>query len=110
MSEARKTKVHRSKAEKLRIIDEAKSQGVTATCAKYGIYPATYYRWIEKIKQMGADGLRHGMTKEHLAEIRRLQSENDRLRKLVAQQQLESMMKDELLKKKYAQVSGKRWH
>jgi len=110
MSETRKTRVHRSKAEKLRIIEEAKSQGITATCEKYGIYPATYYRWIAKFKQMGADGLRHGMTKAHLVEIRRLQKENDRLRKLVAEQQLESMMKDELLKKKYPQVSGKRWH
>lgn len=48
---------------------------------------------------MGEKGLQHGMNKAHLKEIRRLQKENDRLRKLVAEQQLESMIKDELLKK-----------
>jgi putative transposase len=108
MSEERKAKVHRTKEEKLRIIDEAKKNGVTATCTKYGIYPASYYQWVEKFKEMGEKGLEHGMTKEHLKEIRRLQKENDELRKLVADQQLESRMKDELIKKKYAHQSVKR--
>jgi putative transposase len=102
MSEEKKTKVHRSKEEKLRIIEEAKRNGVSVTCKKYGIYPTSYYQWVEKLQEMGEKGLQHGMTKEHLKEIRRLQKENDQLRKLIADQQLESMMKDELLKKKYA--------
>lgn len=102
MSEEKKVRLHRTKEEKLRIIEEAKKHGVTATCKKHGIYPASYYQWLEKVSEMGEKGLDHGMTKEHLKEIKRLQKENDQLRKLVAEQQLESMMKDELLKKKYA--------
>lgn len=108
MSESKKGKVHRTKEEKIRIIQEAQKHGITATCAKYGIYPASYYQWAEKYREMGEKGLQHGMTKEHLKEIRRLQKENDELRKLVADQQLESRMKDELLKKKYAHLKGKR--
>ena len=77
---------------------------------RYGIYPASYYQWVAKLKEMGESGLQHGMTKEHLKEIRRLQKENDALRNLVADQQLESRMKDELLKKKYALPKGKRSH
>jgi putative transposase len=100
MSEGKKAKVHRTKEEKLRIIEEAQKQGVTVTCAKYGIDPGSYYQWVEKYREMGEKGLQHGMNKDHLKEIRRLQKENDRLRKLVAEQQLESMLKDELLKKK----------
>lgn len=110
MSEGKQTKVHRTKEEKLRIIAEANKHGVTATCAKYGVYPASYYQWVEKLKDLGEKGLEHGMTKAHLKEIRRLQKENDELRKLVADQQLESRMKDELLKKKYAGQSGRRSH
>jgi putative transposase len=102
MSEERKPKVHRTKEEKLQIIEECKKEGITATCKKYGIYPATYYDWVEKLKEMGSDGFRHGMKPEQLKEIRRLEKENQKLRNVIAQQQLESAMKDELLKKKYA--------
>lgn len=108
MSEGKKAKVRRTKEEKLRIIEEVKKHGVSITCAKYGIYPTSYYQWVEKLQEMGEKGLQHGMTKEHLKEIRRLQKENDELRKLVADQQLESRMKEELLKKKYALPKGKR--
>lgn len=110
MSEERKVNVRRTKEEKLRIIEEVKKYGVSVTCAKYGIYPTSYYQWVEKFRMMGEKGLEHGMTKEHLKEIKRLQKENDELRKLVADQQLESRMKDELLKKKYAHPKGKRSH
>ncbi len=108
MSEMKKQKVHRSKEEKLQIIEEAQKNGITVTCAKYGIYPATYYQWVEKIKKMGDKGLEHGMNEKHLKEIKRLQKENDLLKKLVADQQLESKMKDELIKKKYANPKLKR--
>jgi putative transposase len=101
MSTQRKSKVRRTKEEKLKIISEAKREGVTKACEKYGIFPSTYYTWVKKLDSMGEAGLQHGMTKEHLKEIKRLQKENDRLRKLVVEQQLESSMKDELLKKKY---------
>ena len=56
---------------------------------------------------MGPEGLRHGMTPDHLKEIRRLEKENERLKQLVAEQQLESKLKDELLKKKYPWARGR---
>ena len=96
-----------SKEEKLRIVQEAAEQGVKATLDKYGIYPATYYDWKRKVEAMGEKGLEWGMTPEHLKEIRRLEKENQRLKQLVAEQQLESKLKDELLKKKYPWASGK---
>lgn len=101
MSTQRKSKIRRTKEEKLKIISEVKRDGVTAVCEKYGIFPSTYYTWAKKLNSMGIEGLQHGMTKEHLKEIKRLQKENDRLRNLLVQQQLESSLKDELLKKKY---------
>jgi len=90
-----------SKEEKVQIVQEAASQGVKATLDKYGVYPASYYYWKRKLDVMGEKGLEWGMTPEHLKEIRRLEKENHRLKQLVADQQLESLLKDELLKKKY---------
>lgn len=96
-----------SKEEKLRIVQEAAADGVKITLDKYGVYPATFYAWKRKVEQMGEAGLAHGMTPAHLKEIRRLEKENQRLKQLVAEQQLEGKLKDELLKKKYPWARGK---
>jgi len=90
-----------SKEEKLKIIREASIEGVKTVLEKYGVYPATYYSWKKKFEQMGEAGFRHGMTPKHLKEIRRLEKENDMLKKLLAEKELEGCLKDELLKKKY---------
>ena len=91
-----------SKQEKLSIIKEASEQGITVTLEKYGIYPATYYSWKKKFESMGEEGLDYGMTKPQLKRIRELEKENQMLKELVAEKELEGRLKDELLKKKYA--------
>ena len=91
-----------SKEQKLQIIKEASENGVTLTLDKHGIYPATYYSWKKKFETMGEDGFRHGITPEHIKEIKRLEKENDLLKKILAEKELESKLKDELIKKKYA--------
>lgn len=91
-----------TKEEKLLILEEAAQEGVQATLDKHGIYPTTYYSWKKKYETMGEAGFRHGMTPEHLKEIKRLEKENEQLKLLLAEQKLEGRLKDELLKKKYA--------
>lgn len=109
MSTERKQKVHRTKEEKLKILKEGENNGVAATCKKYGIYQTSYYQWKKKYQEMGDAGLQHGMTKEHLKEIKRLQKENQQLRELLVKEKLESELKNELLKKKYGQRNSKKW-
>jgi putative transposase len=96
-----------SKEEKLKILEEAKKNGVQPTLDKIGIYPATYYSWKKKFETMGETGFRHGMTPGHLKEIRRLEKENELLKKLLAEKEIESHLKDDLLKKKYPWAKGK---
>jgi len=91
-----------SKEDKLQIIKEASEQGVKNTLEKHGIYPATFYSWKKKFETMGEAGFRHGMTPAQLKEIKRLEKENDTLKKLLAEKELEGRLKDEMLKKKYA--------
>ena len=91
-----------SKEEKLRIIKEANEQGITATIEKYGIYPASLYSWKKKLTQMGEEGFQHGMTPQHLKRIRQLEKENNMLKLLLAEKDLEGKLKSELLKKQYA--------
>lgn len=91
-----------SKETKLSILQEAKENGVNVTLLKHGLYPVTYYSWKKKFEQMGEEGFRHGMTPEHLKEIKRLEKENELLKKLLAEKELEGHLKSELLKKKFA--------
>jgi putative transposase len=74
-----------SKEEKLSILDQAKKNGVKATLEKHGFYPATYYGWKKKYESMGEEGFQHGMTPGQLKEIRRLEKENELLKKLLAE-------------------------
>lgn len=91
-----------TKEQKLEILKEATLSGVKATLDKHGIYPATYYSWKKKFDSMGEVGFRHGMTPAHLKEIKRLEKENEQLKLILAEKELEGRLKDELLKKKYA--------
>jgi putative transposase len=56
---------------------------------------------------MGEEGLTHGLTKERLAIIKRLEKENQALKEIIAEKELESKLKDELLKKKYPHLRNK---
>lgn len=90
-----------TKEEKLTILESAKVNGVKQTLDKYALYPGTYYYWKKKYEDAGEEGLTHGMSKKNLAEIRKLEKENQALKLLLAEKELESRLKDELLKKKY---------
>ncbi len=91
-----------TKDEKLQFLKEVEQNGVKITLEKHGIYPATYYSWKKKFEQMGEDGFRHGMTPAHIKEIKRLEKENELLKKLLAEKEIEGHLKTEMLKKKYA--------
>ena len=96
-----------STEEKIKIVKEASTNGVRITLEKYGIFPATYYSWKRKFEQMGEEGFAHGMTKKRLARIHELEQENELLKQLLAEKEMESKLKDELLKKKYPKVKRK---
>lgn len=96
-----------TKSEKLAIVKEASKNGVKLTLEKYNLYPATFYYWKKKLNEMGEEGLTHGLTKERLAIIKKLEKENQALKEIIAEKELESKLKDELLKKKYPHLRNK---
>lgn len=98
-----------SKKEKLKIIAEAKQHGVKVTLAKYGIYPGTFYYWKKKLIIYGEEGLDHKRSKDASKAIAKLEKENEQLKILLAEKELESKLKDELIKKKYPEMRNKKW-
>ena len=84
--------------QKLTVIREAEEFGMLATCRKYEISQSLYYRWKRKFEQKGVDGLSPSYYTVD-PEVRDLQKQNERLKRIIANQALELEVKDELLKK-----------
>jgi transposase-like protein len=84
--------------QKLQIIQEARELGVTVILRKHNLSNSVYNRWKDQFDSGGVKGLkRHAETAT--PEVKALQEENDRLKKIVAKQALEIEVKTELLKK-----------
>ena len=65
---------------------------IAEVCREYGVSEATVHRWREKY---------HGMDKEQLHRLKELESENARLRSIVAQQAMDNAALKDLLGKKW---------
>jgi putative transposase len=87
--------------EKLSILKEAEKEGVKKTLSKYNLYPATYYYWKKKYSSLGSDNSLHTKGIYDASAVRKLEKENATLKQLLAEKELESKLKDEMLKKKY---------
>lgn len=87
--------------EKLAIIKEVKEKGtVVETCRKYSIDSSMYYKWKESYDTFGLDGLKsHSRRMEPGA--RKLVKENEKLKTLLAEKELESAMLSEFIKKRW---------
>lgn len=96
-----------TREEKLRILKEAKLKGVKATLEKYDLYPATFYYWKKKLLVYGEEGLQHASVKNTDSRMKALEKENEQLKILLAERELESKLKDEMLKKRYPELKRK---
>lgn len=94
----KKTRRNWSTEEKLQILQEADQIGLTETFRKYNLSAALYHRWKRDFNEQGVAGIQG---KYHTVdpELRALQAENERLKRIVANQALELEFKTELLKK-----------
>lgn len=75
----------------VRILGEAAGHGVPTTARKYGVSEQTLYVWRRRYE---------GMDVSQVAELKRLQQENARLKKVVAEQHLALDIAQEALAKK----------
>ena len=87
---ARKPTTHEDALKLLREIDVHLHDGldVLSSCRKAGISDKTYYYWRKKFGGMG---------RPQLSEMRSLQKENERLKKILAELQLDKLILKESL-------------
>jgi putative transposase len=84
--------------ERLSILQEGEREGRSQTCRKYNIAPSLYDRWRRKYLGQGMEGLKN-QYKRIDPQVRALEEENERLKKIIARQALQIEVQGELLKK-----------
>jgi transposase-like protein len=87
--------------QKLQIIQEADQFGITQTLRKHNLAHSVFLRWKNQFNQGGSGSL-HPRYRKVDPELRALQEENARLKKIIGNQALELEFKTELLKKNEA--------
>lgn len=93
-----KTRRQFSPEEKYSILQESEREGFTETCRKYNLAGSVLTYWKRKYLSKGKDGLKVAYKKVD-PQLRALEEENVRLKKIIANQALELEFKTELLKK-----------
>lgn len=87
-----------SPEQKMQVLREVEQNGMVATCRKFDIAQSLFYQWKRKFDQHGIDGLQ-GQYYKVDPQLKELEKENERLKKIIAKQALELEVKSELLKK-----------
>ena len=98
-----KTRRQFTPEEKLSILRESEHEGVTETSRKYNLAHSVLNYWKKKYLAKGKEGLQPSY-KRIDPEVRALEEENVRLKKIIAKMALEAEVKDELIKKGQAHL------
>jgi len=92
----------KSSSEKLEIIHYSKKNSVLAAAREFGVSATIIYKWKELYDTEGESGLSGTSTADHLKqELKRIQRENDALKKIVAEKELRLRIQEEMLKKSH---------
>ena len=103
-----KTKRQFTPEEKISILQEAEREGHTEICRKYNLASSVLTYWKKKYLANGKEGLKP-QYKRVDPQLRELEQENERLKKIIAKQAIEIEFKTELIKKSQAHwQKGKR--
>jgi putative transposase len=84
---------------RLSLLKEAEREGFTETCRKYNLSPTLLSVWRKKYLSKGAEGLKPSYWRID-PEVKALQEENERLKRIVARQAMELEVKTEMLEKR----------
>ncbi len=92
--------------ERVSIVQEAEREGRIETIRKYSIAPSLFDRWRKKYLSEGINGLKPKY-KQVDPQVKELIDENERLKRIIANQALELEFKNELLEKSSLTIKRK---
>jgi putative transposase len=98
--------VQKTLQQKVQLVEESKTFGVLETARKHSLHYQTLKNWVDAFAVSGVAGLSKQIIKVD-PELKRLVFENEQLKLLVAEKDLELRIKNEMLKKKSLLTSTK---
>lgn len=84
--------------DRLSLLQEAEREGFSETCRKHNLSPGLMALWRKKYLAKGAEGLKPSYRRVD-PQLRALEEENERLKRIVARMAMELEVKTEMLKK-----------
>lgn len=90
--------VKKTLTEKVQLIEESKLLGILETARKHHLHYQTLKNWVDAFAMQGKDGLQRKVVKAD-PELKRLYLENEQLKLILAEKELELRVKNDLLKK-----------
>lgn len=84
--------------DRLSIIQEAQREGHSVTCRKYNLSPSLLTKWKFRYLNKGVSGLQSAYKKID-PQVKELELENERLKRIIARQALQIEVQGEMLKK-----------
>jgi putative transposase len=99
--------VKKTLKEKVQLIEESKLSGILETARKHNLHYQTLKNWVDAYAIHGKDGLERRVEKIN-PELKRLYLENEQLKLILAEKELELRIKNDLLKKTLYQTSLKK--
>ncbi len=84
--------------DRLSLLQEAEREGISETCRKHNLSPAMIHLWRKKYLAKGAEGLKPTYRRVD-PQVRALEEDIERLKRIVARQAMELEVKTEMLKK-----------
>ena len=90
--------VKKTLLEKVKLIEESKSLGILETARKHSLHYQTLKNWVDSYALYGKDGLDRKTVKVD-PELKRLYLENEQLKLILAEKELELRIKNDMLKK-----------
>lgn len=90
--------IKKSLQEKVQLIDESKVIGVLETARKHNLHYQTIKNWVDAFAIHGRNGLERKVVKAD-PELKRLYLENEQLKLIIAEKELELRIKSDMLKK-----------
>lgn len=87
-----------SPEDRLSLLQESERNGVAETCRKHNLSPAMLYGWKKKYLGKGAEGLKPSYHRVD-PQLRAMEEDIERLKKIIVRQAMELEVKTEMLKK-----------
>ena len=90
--------IKKTSSQKIELIESSKKDGILVTARNNDLHYQTLKNWVDIYALSGKDGLEKKAEKID-PELKRLYVENEQLKLLIAEKELELRIKNELLKK-----------